>query len=52
MKDKRRVIELLAPARDASVAIDAILHAVETVVYAHISRVYGSKKPRRSCGGW
>ena len=31
MKDKRRVIELLAPARDASVAIDAILHGADAV---------------------
>lgn len=31
MKDKRRVVELLAPARDADVAIEAILHGADAV---------------------
>ncbi len=31
MKDKRREIELLAPARDAQVAIEAILHGADAV---------------------
>lgn len=31
MKDKRRVVELLAPARDADVAVEAILHGADAV---------------------
>lgn len=43
MKDKRRVIELLAPARDASVAIDAILHGADAVYMG--AKSHGARAP-------